>query len=320
MNASRIRRSLRRRTLLPIGVAVAGAAISAFPLLSSTTSTSAAIVNCSTDSAELDAEEIRLVDLIQDMRYQNSAEILHLSQPLTRAAAWHSRDMATNVGLSHTDSLGRNTVKPPPLNRAIDCGYVTWAGENVAAGFGDAESVLAAWMASPGHRQNLLNNSFRVIGVGRHGGYWTVTLGTINDNYITPTPEVTATSTPTSIFPTFTPTRTPTQRPTATATPTRTASPTPTPTAVQPTPQPPVRTVDLPEGFSFITYDGPFAPATVALANIGPALESVYWWDAPNERWLRYMPAAPAYANTLSTLVPGEAYFIEVSAPSSWSW
>lgn len=39
-------------------------------------------------------------------------------------------------------------------------------GENVAAGFPSGRSVTSAWMASPGHRANMLHRDFRLIGVG----------------------------------------------------------------------------------------------------------------------------------------------------------
>jgi uncharacterized protein YkwD len=39
-------------------------------------------------------------------------------------------------------------------------------GENVAYGYRDGAAVTAGWMASPGHRENLLNPRYRLIGVG----------------------------------------------------------------------------------------------------------------------------------------------------------
>ena len=51
------------------------------------------------------------------------------------------------------------------------------AGENIAYGQSSPEAVVAAWMASPGHRANILQEKFTTIGVGYHlnGGtpYWT---------------------------------------------------------------------------------------------------------------------------------------------------
>ncbi len=39
-------------------------------------------------------------------------------------------------------------------------------GENVAAGYANGKAVTQGWMNSSGHRANILNRSFRGIGVG----------------------------------------------------------------------------------------------------------------------------------------------------------
>ncbi|MCK9920809.1 CAP domain-containing protein [Frankia sp. AgPm24] len=52
------------------------------------------------------------------------------------------------------------------------------AAENIAAGQPTPDAVVRAWMASPGHRANILNRSLRRIGAGPAGGgpygaHWT---------------------------------------------------------------------------------------------------------------------------------------------------
>lgn len=54
-------------------------------------------------------------------------------------------------------------------------------GENLAAGYPDAEAVVTAWLGSPGHRENLLAATVRQFGAGVvRGGpgpwssYWTL--------------------------------------------------------------------------------------------------------------------------------------------------
>jgi uncharacterized protein YkwD len=44
------------------------------------------------------------------------------------------------------------------------------AGENLAEGFRDNETVMKAWMNSPTHRDNVLKNSFEEIGIGFAAG------------------------------------------------------------------------------------------------------------------------------------------------------
>lgn len=47
-----------------------------------------------------------------------------------------------------------------------------YAGENLAEGFSDNEAVMAAWMDSPTHRDNILNTKFTEFGIGfAHGDY-----------------------------------------------------------------------------------------------------------------------------------------------------
>ena len=48
---------------------------------------------------------------------------------------------------------------------ATTCGLMG-VGENVAMGFTSPQGVLDAWMDSTGHRENILNGSFTMLGVG----------------------------------------------------------------------------------------------------------------------------------------------------------
>ncbi|PKO23701.1 MAG: hypothetical protein CVU38_02690 [Chloroflexi bacterium HGW-Chloroflexi-1] len=88
---------------------------------------------------------------------------LKVDVSLTAAALGHSQDMAEYDFFSHTSSDGGTLA-----NRFVDNNYVNWTGgaENIAAGFSTAAAVVAAWMNSDGHRNNILNPSLREIGVG----------------------------------------------------------------------------------------------------------------------------------------------------------
>jgi uncharacterized protein YkwD len=63
------------------------------------------------------------------------------------------------------------------LRRVVrDCGLST-AGENVAVGYPTGRAVVnAGWMHSEGHRANILNPDFRLMGIGarKAGGRWYV--------------------------------------------------------------------------------------------------------------------------------------------------
>lgn len=93
---------------------------------------------------------------------------------LNTAAQRHSEDMASTGTMSHTGSDGSD-----PGERITRAGY-TWStyGENVAYGYSTPEQVMQGWMTSPGHKANILNCSFKEIGVGLSGTYWTQDFGT----------------------------------------------------------------------------------------------------------------------------------------------
>jgi uncharacterized protein YkwD len=118
----------------------------------------------------------RIVQLVNSERAKVGCPALTLNSALTKAAQAHSADMAVHQNMSHTGSDGSS-----PGDRITGAGYAWSAyGENVAYGYATPEDVMAGWMASPGHRANILNCSFKEIGVGyaQQGNYWTQDFGT----------------------------------------------------------------------------------------------------------------------------------------------
>jgi uncharacterized protein YkwD len=119
----------------------------------------------------------QVVDLVNAERAaaRPRCEPLMVDDRLTVAAQGHSDDMAANDYFSHT-GLDGSTAQ----DRAEAAGFTGPVGENIAAGQTTAEDVMAAWMASEGHRSNVLNCDYTVIGVGLNedGWYWTQVFGT----------------------------------------------------------------------------------------------------------------------------------------------
>ncbi|MER8016710.1 CAP domain-containing protein [Streptomyces griseoluteus] len=127
-------------------------------------------------AATASGDVARVVELVNTERAKVGCSPVKLNSTLTKAAQDHSADMAAHNTMSHTGSDGSD-----PGSRITAAGY-RWSayGENVAFGYATPEQVMAGWMNSPGHRENILNCSFKEIGVGlaQPGGYWTQDFGT----------------------------------------------------------------------------------------------------------------------------------------------
>jgi uncharacterized protein YkwD len=130
----------------------------------------------STDQA-IDAEEQKLLQLINQYRAANTRNVLTFRASNIRAAAWLSRNMASNNYFSHTDSNGRGMGA-----RLSWCGVAyTAAAENIAAGWSTAQAVFDAWKSSSGHNANMLRTDVTYAGIGRaysststYKWYWTL--------------------------------------------------------------------------------------------------------------------------------------------------
>lgn len=95
---------------------------------------------------------------------------------LDRSALGHSTDMATRGYFSHT---GKGKTDPGDRIRKAGFKPKHW-GENIAAGYRTPESVVTAWIASPGHCKILMSPKYKYLGVGYaygptalYGSYWT---------------------------------------------------------------------------------------------------------------------------------------------------
>lgn len=117
-----------------------------------------------------------MVDLINVERARRGLTRLTWNDRVDAAARAHSDDMAAHRTMQHAGTDGSDAG-----DRLTREGFVwrTWA-ENIAAGQQTDEAVLADWMASTGHRANLLGN-FNLIGVGATATpdgvpYWTIVL------------------------------------------------------------------------------------------------------------------------------------------------
>jgi uncharacterized protein YkwD len=120
--------------------------------------------------------EAAVADLVNRERGDAGCGNLERDSRLDTAARLHAEDMAANDYFSHDSQDGRS-----PTDRANDQGFEGGVGENIAQGYPDAEAVMDGWMNSEGHRANLLNCDYDVIGIGvadRDGTlYWVQNFG-----------------------------------------------------------------------------------------------------------------------------------------------
>lgn len=124
--------------------------------------------------------ESDVIDLVNLEREAEGLHPLSYDAQLTTAARGHSEDMGLQGYFSHDSLDGRKFY-----TRILDAGYsYSYSGENIAAGYPDPAAVVDGWMASPGHRANILEPNFCDIGVGYafvpgspYGDYWTQDFG-----------------------------------------------------------------------------------------------------------------------------------------------
>ncbi|WP_330332853.1 CAP domain-containing protein [Streptomyces sp. NBC_00536] len=122
------------------------------------------------------SEEAAVLTLVNVERAKAGCGPVRANPPLASLASAFSKDMAVRGFFDHTDPDGRT-----PWDRASNAGITSLGGENIARGQGDADSVMKAWMDSPGHRANILNCEYRTLGVGAYfasgGPWWTQDFG-----------------------------------------------------------------------------------------------------------------------------------------------
>jgi uncharacterized protein YkwD len=104
--------------------------------------------------------ESSLLREMNRVRAEHGLGPLSADTRLARAARAHSKEMIGSNEFTH-GAFGTRMVRFNVTGRL--------AGENLAWGTGargTAHGVVAAWLASPGHRANLLRPSFTRVGIG----------------------------------------------------------------------------------------------------------------------------------------------------------
>lgn len=118
---------------------------------------------------ELAPAVTEFVALVNEYRTSIGCPALDWDGVVAGVAQAHSEDMVARGFFDHVNPDGQSAG-----DRLDDAGvsWTRWA-ENIAAGYGSAQTVLDAWLNSPGHRQNIETCELTVHGVGLADDRWT---------------------------------------------------------------------------------------------------------------------------------------------------
>jgi uncharacterized protein YkwD len=106
------------------------------------------------------AKETSFVRSVNAVRKAHGLKPLHVDPALTRAARAYSAELLRQNVFTHgafASRIAGSGARGPTF------------GENLAWGVGGAAtagSIVRAWMASPGHRANLLRPGYQRVGIG----------------------------------------------------------------------------------------------------------------------------------------------------------
>lgn len=109
-----------------------------------------------------------IVELTNEERADGALGTLKRSGVLDSAAKLKAEDMAKNAYFAHYSPAG---ISPWYWFDEVSYNFIH-AGENLAVHFSDSSDVVEAWMDSPTHRANIMNESFTEIGVGTAKGQY----------------------------------------------------------------------------------------------------------------------------------------------------
>lgn len=125
------------------------------------------IYNSSGGANGFELEVIRLVNI---ERAREGIASLQADPVLMMAARFKSQSMYDLDYFSHTSPVYGSFVN---ISREVFGFSARAMAENLALGQRTPEAVIQSWMNSAGHRRNLMNPSYTIIGVGFHENRWT---------------------------------------------------------------------------------------------------------------------------------------------------
>lgn len=141
-------------------------------------------------SSSKESYEQELLILVNKERAKRHRKPLVLNELLTNSARYHAMDMAVDNYFDHESKDQRKNGSHKNICSVFDRmnsfvkGSIFAKSENIAAGRQSPEEVMRGWMASKGHRLNILDKDTKYIGLAyiyveesKFGGYWVQTFG-----------------------------------------------------------------------------------------------------------------------------------------------
>lgn len=101
-----------------------------------------------------------LLELTNVKRIEAGLRPLLINEKLNESARLKAEDMVNNSYWSHNAPDG---TEPWVFFDKVKYGY-SWAGENLAKGYSTGSAMVAGWMISPLHKDNLLSTKYREVG------------------------------------------------------------------------------------------------------------------------------------------------------------
>ena len=106
-------------------------------------------------------DQKKVIELTNIEREKKGLPPVLENEALDKAARLKAENMFSENYWAHFAPSGKT-----PWDFILGAGYhFTFAGENLAKNFYSSDEVVAAWMASPTHRDNLLNSHYKDIGI-----------------------------------------------------------------------------------------------------------------------------------------------------------
>ncbi len=168
-----------RLAVLAVFVACAGAAVVGCGQNPSDAVLGQAFVSQCGIPPEAEQYATRIVELVNEERMSQGLPPVTTNAVLTDMASNYACEMIDGDFFDHTSPITGSTVG----SRALQAGYFfKKVGENLAGGQTSPEQAMSEWMASPGHRENILDRDFIEMGTavrtgGNYGWYWVQEFG-----------------------------------------------------------------------------------------------------------------------------------------------